>query len=145
MGESATSNEQIVSQAPFILAPGVEPVRRGGVDSLVTVVARGATFKGEIRSEGEVAIFGTFEGGIESATRIQIHHGAEVRGDLRAPVVLVAGELHGEISAHRSLTVHSTASIIGDIQTVELVVEPGAAIQGRCTMPTNSEDLSPES
>lgn len=134
MGESAASNEQIVSQSPFVIAPGIEGVRRVAPDSAVTVVSRTAHLKGDIRADGDVAVYGTVEGPITSAGRITVYAGGHVRGELKGSTVVINGEVEGEIFADVNLTIEGGAKIVGNFQTTELVVEPGATIQGMCQM-----------
>ena len=58
----------------------------------------------------------------------------QVKANLRARNVLVAGLVKGNISALGKVEVASTGKIYGDLQVASLVIDDGAVFQGSCQM-----------
>ena len=52
---------------------------------------------------------------------------ASIEGD----IVVIAGEVKGDIKARRKITLESTARVTGDLTTPGIVIQEGARLEGR--------------
>ncbi len=91
-----------------------------------SVIAPDSTMKGELRTDKNVRVFGTFEGNISCQNVMIEEHGAVI-GDIDAETVSVAGTLNGEVSADNFI-VAQTATVEGNIVALRYGIEPGAQI-----------------
>lgn len=98
------------------------------------VLGRGTEFEGKLIFEGEVRIAGKFTGEIHSKDRLQVDDSAKVKAEIYAGIVIVYGEIVGNIYAHQLIELKSTARIYGNIETPALIIEKGVIFQGTCKM-----------
>ncbi|MER3484920.1 MAG: hypothetical protein C4345_01990, partial [Chloroflexota bacterium] len=110
-------------------SPAIPPI-----DSDTTVIARNATWKGELSSEGAVHIHGHLEGTVRARTDIFVAEEAEVDATLTAERVVVAGTVKGSIRSGARFEALPTGRITGDVQTPTIVVHEGAIINGQFRM-----------
>ena len=95
---------------------------------------------GEINSNGEVQIDGTFTGDIKVDT-LMLGATANVVGEVFANSVRIHGKITGQINA-KSVSLAKTAKVKGDILHEKLAVEHGGRLEGHCrrTEPTDDEN-----
>ena len=103
------------------------------------------TIIGDLSSNGEVQIDGTFTGDIKVDTLI-LGATANVVGEVFANSVRIHGKITGQINA-KSVSLAKTANVKGDILHEKLAIEHGARLEGHCrrTEPTDdkTEDENP--
>ncbi len=99
-----------------------------------TVVSATTSFTGTIKSDGLITVHGRVEGEIETAGSLLIGKQGQVRADIMAQNVAVAGAVVGNIAALERLEIASTGKILGDITTACLVIEEGGFFHGHSTM-----------
>lgn len=104
-------------------------------------INEGTVFVGDIESNGFFRIDGVVKGNISSPTRVVIGKKGVIKGLLQCDNADIEGKVDGEIKVSESLTLRATAIINGDISTTELVVEPGAELNGNCNMKANVKSL----
>lgn len=104
-------------------------------------INEGTVFVGDIESNGFFRIDGVVKGNISSPTRVVIGKKGVIKGFLQCDNADIEGKVDGEIKVAESLTLRATAFINGDISTSELVVEPGAELNGNCSMHANVKSL----
>jgi cytoskeletal protein CcmA (bactofilin family) len=63
-----------------------------------------------------------------------IAQGGSVTGRVSASEVVLEGRLSGDAVAAKSLSILSSAQVKGDVTTPVIMIEPGAAFIGRCSM-----------
>ncbi len=101
-------------------------------NSEMTVIGRDTKIKGEMSFDSGARILGTFEGKITSAGEIQIGSGAQCNASIVAELVVVDGNINGDINASSVLTLNADAHVVGDIVASKLVVIEGATFEGNC-------------
>jgi cytoskeletal protein CcmA (bactofilin family) len=121
------------------LRTGIKEVKQETVVAVVnSIIGEGARFRGDFELSGLLRIDGDFEGSIESAGKVLVgRHGSAIVPSINARVVIVGGKVIGNICAQEMVTILSTGTVEGDIETPRLLAEEGVTINGRIT--TKSE------
>ena len=92
----------------------------------------------EIGFEGSLRVDGYMAGLIRSGDgRLIVNGGGVIDGDVSVKEALINGTVRGEIRATARVELGSSARVIGDIETPELFIQPGAVFEGRCTFVSN--------
>ncbi len=91
-------------------------------------------FGGRFLVKGNMRIDGKFEGQILLVDQLQVGPQARVKTSIQATSVVVEGVVIGNISASRRILLLSTARVLGDVKTPELIIQDGVILEGRCTI-----------
>jgi cytoskeletal protein CcmA (bactofilin family) len=113
---SADSTRQ---RAPAVRAPGAE-----------SVIAAELTIEGKIVGGGDVRIAGRFKGDVQVDGNFRIDPGARLEGQVRAGLVVVGGELQGNVEAAKQVDVLATGVVVGDVKAASITVAAGARMRG---------------
>lgn len=95
-----------------------------------SVIAAELTIEGKISGAGDVRIAGRFKGDVQVDGNFRIDAGARLEGQVRAGVVVVGGELQGNIDAAKQVDVLSTGIIVGDVKAASITVAAGSRMRG---------------
>ena len=91
----------------------------------------GLTITGDLVSQHDLSIDGTFEGQITLPEQhLTIAAGARVRARIVARSVTIVGRLDGNVTATQRVRVEPTAVVQGHIQTPSLMLAEGARFNG---------------
>ncbi len=105
-----------------------------GVGTLTAFIDQGSEFTGKLTFKDTVRIDGRFEGEIASENTLIVGETGCVHADIQSEVVVISGEVRGDIHANRQITLHKTARVVGDLHTVGLAIEEGAVLNGKIDM-----------
>ena len=108
-------------------APARAPARAAGAES---VIAAELAIEGKIVGGGDVRIAGRFKGDVQVDGNFRIDPGARLEGQVRAGVVVVGGELQGNIDAAKQVDVLPTGVIVGDVKAASITVAAGSRMRG---------------
>jgi cytoskeletal protein CcmA (bactofilin family) len=113
-------------------APAAETARRAvpRAAPVESVIAAELTIEGKISGSGDVRIAGRFKGDVQVDGNFRIDAGARLEGQVRASVVVVGGELQGNIDAAKQVDVLSTGIIVGDVKAASITVAAGSRMRG---------------
>jgi len=87
-------------------------------------------------------INGTFEGVLNTKGNLMIGEQAVVNADITGESIIVAGKVHGNITALKDLKLISPARVIGDIKSPLLSIAEGAIFDGTSRMLSKADDLT---
>ena len=110
-----------------------DAARRSGAPraaSVESVIAAELTIEGKISGSGDVRIAGRFKGDVQVDGNFRIDAGARLEGQVRAGIVVVGGELQGNIEAAKQVDVLSTGVIVGDVKAASITVAAGSRMRG---------------
>ena len=102
--------------------------------SVTGVIDQGCEFEGKLCFQGTVRINGMFRGQIFTPDTLIIGEGARVQGDVEAGVVIISGDVNGNIRAKYRVEIHRPASFRGEIVTPSLSVDEGVIFEGSSKM-----------
>ena len=101
-------------------------------------------FEGKFSIRGSLRIDGRFEGQALLVDQLQVGPKGRVKTSIVATSVVVEGLVIGNISASRRILLLSTARVLGDIKTPELIIQDGVILEGRCTISHVQIENTPE-
>lgn len=105
----------------------------GGVE---TLIGAQVTIRGDILFSGGLYIEGTVHGGVfaeegASGALLTVADKGAVHGEVRAPMVVVNGQLHGDVYASERIELGPQARIQGNVYYKLVEMAAGAMITGR--------------
>ncbi|MDR3251534.1 MAG: polymer-forming cytoskeletal protein [Tannerella sp.] len=101
---------------------------------LHNVLATGTLLTGTIVTESDFRVDGRVDGEINCKGKIVIGTKGIVKGNITTVNAEIFGTIEGSVKAYERLILKSTAVVKGDIFIQTLEIEPGACLNGSCTM-----------
>lgn len=117
-------SETSLAAAPRRPAPA--PRSEGGE----SVIAANLTIEGKIEGSGNVRMAGRFKGDVRIDGNFNIDPGAHLTGQVLAAVVVVGGELQGNIESAKRVDVLEGGVIVGDVKAGSITVAAGSRMRG---------------
>lgn len=96
-----------------------------------SVISADLTIEGKIEGAGHIRIAGAFKGDVHVQGNLTIESGARVTGQVRAQVVVVGGELQGNIEGASRVELLETGIIAGDVKAGSFAVAAGSRMRGQ--------------
>jgi|GEM_PF-2505175 len=97
-------------------------------------IAQGTTVEGKITGGTSVGIDGLVKGELNISSKVIVGETGEIRGNVKADDIIIAGKINGNIEAHNILEAQPTGQIFGDINASRLVIADGVLFEGNITM-----------
>ncbi len=116
-GEAGGSSDRRVS-IPRSVAPA-------------TSVDVGTQVTGKIICKETLRIDGRVKGEVRCEKTVIIGEQAKVEATVEADAIIIFGEVKGDVTATRKITLERTARMTGDLATPGIVIEEGAKLKGR--------------
>jgi len=98
-----------------------------------TVLAEDIDFSGVLSFQKPLMVKGVFKGEIKASSDLYIGEKAVVKAKIEADTVSSRGHIEGDVVARSRVEFFSTATMVGDLTTPDLVMESGCQYNGRCT------------
>ncbi len=106
----------------------------GSAQPVTTLLGKGSEFEGKLSFEGTVRVDGKLTGEIFTDDVLIVGEGAEVNAEVTVGSIVVQGTVRGNITAKRSVEIHSPGRVRGNINTPSLFIEKGVFFDGHCQM-----------
>ena len=101
----------------------------------VTLISAKAELQGDIRISEALQIEGAVKGNIladpDSNAEVTIGAKGIVEGEIRAPHILINGEVKGDVYSSEHITLNKNALITGDVHSVMMEMVMGAKVNGK--------------
>jgi cytoskeletal protein CcmA (bactofilin family) len=97
---------------------------------LTAFIDEGSEIEGKYTFQGTVMLNGKFSGEIASSDSLIIGEKGSVNATVRAGIVLINGEVIGNVFATERVELRGTARVYGDIEAPVIVVEEGVLFEG---------------
>jgi cytoskeletal protein CcmA (bactofilin family) len=92
-------------------------------------------FVGDITGEEDLTILGKVKGKIDLPGHdVTVGESGRVEADVRAKVVSVAGEVHGNLVAAEQILIRKTATMLGNLTAPRVGLEDGCCFRGSVDM-----------
>ena len=145
-GQQSRKEERATKPEPRVESPSERvvtfppgPVRRVEEQSMAmtqpkpseSVLAAGLTIEGKIEGNGNIRVAGRFKGNVNVKGELTIEPGATIDGEVNAEVVLVGGEVRGQIISTSRVEFKESGTLIGDLKAGSLTVAAGSKMRGK--------------
>lgn len=101
---------------------------------VINLIGQGTIITGDIKSDGDIRIDGELNGNISCNGRVVIGDTGKVTGEVVCKNCEVAGLVKGKLKIEQLSTLKATSTVLGEISTDKLSIEPGSVFSGNCTM-----------
>lgn len=122
----------LTTQIPTSSEPG------SSAQPVTTLLGKGSEFEGKLSFEGTVRVDGKLTGEIFTDDVLIVGEGAEVNAEITVGSIIIQGTVHGNITAKRSVEIHSPGRVKGNLNTPSLLIEKGVFFDGNCQMESGS-------
>jgi cytoskeletal protein CcmA (bactofilin family) len=103
-------------------------------NDLTAFIDEGSEIEGKYTFTGTVMLNGRFKGEIVSNDNLIVGEKGVVHANIRAGVVMINGEVVGNVQAAGRVELRGTARVFGDVEAPVVVVEEGVLFEGHCRM-----------
>lgn len=97
-------------------------------------IVEGTKIIGDIAASNDIRIDGELTGNLDCSGRVIIGPQGKVEGKILAQNGIIEGLFTGEIFVKELLTIKETATVLADIKTDKISIQPGAIFTGNCVM-----------
>jgi cytoskeletal protein CcmA (bactofilin family) len=95
---------------------------------------------GDVTGDEDLTILGRVEGKVELPQHVvTVGQSGRVKADIRARVVSVAGEVHGNLVAGEQILIRRTATMLGNLTAPRVGLEDGCSFRGSVEMESMPE------
>jgi len=115
----------------------------GKAADLSAYIDEASEIEGKYTFSGTVMLNGQFSGEISSNDTLIIGEKGVVNATIHAGIVLVNGEVRGNILGGERVELRGTARVYGDVEAPVVVVEEGVLFEGHCRMTKGRSDDAP--
>ncbi len=95
-----------------------------------SVIAANLSIEGKIEGSGNVRMAGRFKGDVRIDGNFTMDAGAHLTGQVLAGIVVVGGELQGNIESAKRVDVLEGGVIVGDVKAGSITVAAGSRMRG---------------
>lgn len=106
---------------------------------LHTVIGAGTIIEGTMKVEHDVRVDGIIKGKIFIQGDLIVGNTGVIEADIEVRSTKLGGKVIGNLSARERIELEQNASVFGDIQTKDLIINEGAVFQGNCSMHMDRE------
>ena len=101
---------------------------------LSAYIDEASEIEGKYTFSGTVMLNGKFTGEISSNDTLIIGEKGVINASIRAGVVLISGEVVGNVLGTERVELRGSARVFGDVEAPVVVVEEGVLFEGHCRM-----------
>ncbi|TDR31697.1 bactofilin family protein [Hydromonas duriensis] len=104
-----------------------------------TVIGEDCTINGHVDTKAYIKIDGQILGNLSANGGVVLGEKGYIKGDINSNEVTVYGRVDGHVHAN-SLQLKNSSTIVGNIETKTLQIDPGAVYQGNVTMHVKTDN-----
>ena len=123
---AAPTTDRTSSDAVMAAQRRPTPREQGGE----SVIAANLSIEGKIEGSGNVRMAGRFKGDVRIDGNFTMDAGAHLTGQVLASIVVVGGELQGNIESAKRVDVLESGVIVGDVKAGSITVAAGSRMRG---------------
>ena len=125
------------SSPPEAFLRPVEPTRNRG--ATMANIGKSISIKGDLSGDEDIQVDGTVEGRVDLPNnQFTVGPDGRVRAEVHAKLVVVIGQVDGNIVATERIEIQATGVVHGDVKGPRLIVHEGAVINGSIEMSKTS-------
>jgi cytoskeletal protein CcmA (bactofilin family) len=123
------------------------PTRGRSTSAGTATIGQSITINGDVTGDEDLVIQGRIEGTVSLGTHaVTVGPEGRVKADVTGRVVMVEGQVEGNISGQEHICLRSSARVEGDLIAPRVSLEDGATFRGRIDMskqPTSPRPTEP--
>jgi cytoskeletal protein CcmA (bactofilin family) len=120
------------------------PTPKTAAEGGESVIAAGLSIEGKIEGAGNVRMAGRFKGDVRIDGNFSMDTGAHLTGQVLAGIVVVGGELQGNIESAKRVDVLEGGVIVGDVKAGSITVAAGSRMRGHVEFGWEDEKGKPK-
>ena len=132
--------ERNISDPALAISPR-RPTPKTSSEGGESVIAANLNIEGKIEGSGTVRMAGRFKGDVRIDGNFSIESGAHLTGQVLASIVVVGGELQGNIESAKRVDVQEGGVIVGDVKAGSITVAAGSRMRGHVEFGWEDEKL----
>jgi cytoskeletal protein CcmA (bactofilin family) len=121
-----------MAQAEKSAAHSAGTTQNGGTN--VVILGPKDSLHGRLDIHGDLKVHGTVEGELKASGDVLVDSTATVQASIEGANVNVRGQVNGNVTARRRLTLGGSGRLNGEVKVARLTVEDGATLNGNVTM-----------
>ena len=121
--------DRVVSDPGLAVSPR-RPTPKTAVEGGESVIAANLSIEGKIEGSGNVRMAGRFKGDVRIDGNFTMDSGAHLTGQVLAGIVVVGGELQGNIESAKRVDVLEGGVIVGEGKAGSITVAAGSRMRG---------------
>ena len=90
--------------------------------------------QGRLEIQGDLKVAGNVEGDLKASGDVSVDSTATIQAAIEGANVSVRGQVTGNVTAKKRLTLGGSGRLNGDVRVSRLTVEDGATLNGNVTM-----------
>ncbi len=115
-------------------------------DRISTFIGADASIDGTIEFKGTIRVDGEVKGKIVShGGTVVVGEKAAVEAEVHVNAAVIMGKVNGSIKAKERIEVFPPGTVVGDIQSPVVSIEPGGIFNGSCVMKAPAESAGKSS
>ena len=107
---------------------------KGNANPTTSLLSKEIKIEGDIQGSENLQVEGNFKGSIKLARDIYIGPTGVVEADVEADIVVIQGQLSGNVTARKQLQIQSSGKLMGDCTAHSIDIKEGALFEGRSKM-----------
>lgn len=107
--------------------------------SSINALGGGTKIEGNIFADGDIRIDGNLIGTLNCKGKVIVGPQGIIDGTLECKNAVVEGVVKGKVNVHNELSIRETAKVTGEVNTGQLMVQPGAVFNVSCGMGAQSQ------
>ena len=112
--------------------------------AISSILGNGCKFTGDVEATGTIRVDGEFDGKIVSTDSVIVGKGGIVRGEIHSAHAAISGTVEGNIFAKKKVELEAGSKLIGDVESVSLIIEDGVFFEGKSKMRKDGEAFTPK-
>jgi cytoskeletal protein CcmA (bactofilin family) len=124
------SSPERATNDPALAVSPRRPTPKTSSEGGESVIAANLNIEGKIEGSGNVRMAGRFKGDVRIDGNFSIESGAHLTGQVLAAIVVVGGELQGNIENAKRVDVQEGGVIVGDVKAGSITVAAGSRMRG---------------
>jgi len=108
--------------------------------TIYSVLAAGTSVVGLIETDNDLRLDGTLKGDIRCGGKLVMGVQSSLKGTIQCVNAEILGKVEAQVETKELLILRSQAIVTGNVSTSILMIEPGAVLNGTCSMPLATND-----
>ncbi|HLV67057.1 MAG TPA: polymer-forming cytoskeletal protein [Polyangiaceae bacterium] len=101
---------------------------------MATVIGEGLSIEGDLTSNEDVAVHGTFRGKLTTDDTVVVGATGAVQADISGSSVSIAGQVTGDVTASERVDLQAGGRLVGDVRAGRFTIADGASFKGNVDM-----------